>query len=113
MKHLITLRLLVEPNDKRAEARLEQASKELLAMAVKGLTLFGFTTLGKEDGFTKPTKEEAMRLVPRRTHWGIMNGAICCDKLMPASRLTENWARVDCKMCLRRKPKTMQTELAL
>jgi len=113
MKHIITLRLLVEADDEKAEGKLQQVSKELLAMSEKGLRVFGFRTLGKEDGYTKPTKEEAMRLMPRRIHWGIMNCPICSDKMVPSTRLTENWARVDCKQCLKRKPKTMQTELAL
>jgi hypothetical protein len=113
VKRVVTLRILVEARNERDEQMLEGASNSVLQQAAKQFRTFHYSVLGSEVGHNVPTKEESMRLIPRKMHWGIMNCPICSDKMVPASRLTEDWARVDCKMCLKRKPKTMQTELSL
>lgn len=112
MKHVILLRLLVETEEVHANAHLEMATNKALQNAEAAYKAFGVGVVGRESSLTKPTKEEAMRLTPRRIHFGDEGHALCtASRLFPKDATTPGWERVDCKQCLKKKPASMQKEL--
>lgn len=112
MKHVITLRLLVDTKNDRDEQMLEKASKFILEQAEKQLTNFHYEVLGTETGHTQPTRDESIRLIPRKIHYGLATYPCCSkSKQVARDRVVENWNNVTCKQCLKKKPETLQAEL--
>jgi hypothetical protein len=113
MNTLITFRLLVETSE--CEHTLDAAVRQTLEMIPKSMKVYSIKTLGKEASFGKPTKDESIRLMPRRIHFGDYSHSICHKdpyRTIPLSRLTKDWAKVTCKPCLRyKKEMTGQQEL--
>lgn len=112
MKRVVVLRLLVDVVAEHPSTRIGMASNKAIQRAAEAFKQFEVSVEGMEFSFTKPTKEESMRLVPKKIHYGFHNVPSCSEKRsVPNSRLTEDWKKVTCRPCLKHRPKTMQTEL--
>jgi hypothetical protein len=111
MKRIVLLRMLVEAPNERGNARIEMSTNKALQRAAEVFKMFDVEVVGQESCFSQPTKEESMRLMPRRTHFGLGYLGLCSDKSVPFSRISSNWDKVDCKMCLKHKPSSQQTEM--
>lgn len=113
MKTVVTFRLLIEAT-KEQPAQLEVAMRQTLEMAVKSMKVYRLRTLGKEAFLGKPTKEESIRLTPRKKHFGGDGYALCVSdifKRIAVGRTTQNWTAVTCKKCLKKRPASAQKEL--
>lgn len=101
-RSVVTIRLMVEYPAEQAE-KLVEALGQVATGTAKNLKVFGMKTLGKEWTVGTPTKEEAVRLIPKRIHYG-MGGMSLCEHETPKSRLSMDWKQVDCKRCRKKKP---------
>ena len=104
MRQLITIRALVEFPSSKHPNQLETAARQTVAAIPKNLRVFGFKTLGTEFVFGNPSKEENIRLTPRKRHYGFFGAPVCADRVVPKDRVTEDWKKVTCKQCLKKKP---------
>ena len=59
--------------------------------------------IGSEFGYAGPTREEAIRLTPRRVHIGGDGFTLCGKENVAKSRLTQDWTKVDCKACKKKR----------
>jgi hypothetical protein len=104
--------MLVEVPDEHANARLEMATNKSIQRAAEVYKMFDVEVVGMESSFTKPTKEESMRLVPRKIHFGV-EVYPCCSKVKtaPRGRIVNDWAQVTCVQCLKKKEASLQAAL--
>ena len=105
MRQLIKIQMLVEFDSDKLQ-HVEPGVRQALNVVPPYLALFGMKVVGTEFTRTTPTKDENVRLSPRKKH---MDGTTCGAKA-PPSRLVKDWAKVTCRTCLKYKPKN-QAEL--
>ncbi len=102
MKRVILIRALVDTGEKNA-AEIDSALRQSSQGLKSNLKVFGMKVLGSEFGYADPTREEAIRLTPRRTHIGGDGFTLCGKENVAKSRLTQDWTKVDCKACKKKR----------
>lgn len=94
-------------------SNVEVALRQMKDMLRSGLRLYGISLVGIDAGYPrKPTREENMRMAPLAVHFGSDIWGDCTSKRsFPRSRVTNDWKKVTCKKCLKKRPQGEQKEL--
>jgi hypothetical protein len=110
MALLAQIHILVNKGHK-TEAHVTEAAKRAMVAVETVMRQYGLEPLGAETCVGKATKEEHIRLTPRKIHFGISTFK-CCSRIFEAPKrmVTEDWEKVTCKLCLKKRD-VAQTEM--
>lgn len=111
MKQLVQLAVMVEVKPQNLP-KLNIGLRQLGDSVKKFLRLFDVKVLAVSSGYRAPSREESIAMTPRAVHYGADIWGDCTSKRsFPRSRVTDDWRRVTCKKCLKKKPQGVQKEL--
>ena len=100
MKKILVLKLLVDVDSGISPQRLAVAFESAQEEAYSTLRKYKIEVVGSTYIYDNPTRQESITMTPIRKHFGIAKVTACDRK---SSRITNDWGKVTCKMCLRKK----------
>lgn len=104
MNRTLVIRLVTEVDWGNPDPRLERLLEQVAKGVKKDLSALGVKIVGHEVEVLRPSKEEAIRLIPRRIHYGLSGWSACDREVHAAKRLVLSWRQVTCKRCLKKMP---------
>lgn len=111
MNQLITIRIIIDHQPKKTSpAQLDALGRAAMLGAESTIAGWGIHAVGGDYLIAKPSREEAIGLTPRKKHHGVDGFTDCRDEPVAKRNTTEDWTKVTCKHCLRRRPAGRQRE---